>query len=79
MIVYLFGQVELLIASLTCVTVTVPAQLSVVVTEPVFTAGTWLLHCTVTGPGHVIDGRVLSFTVIVCAQVAVLLQASFAW
>ena len=46
-----------------------PPQLSDVVTEPMSGAGTCEKHWTLTGPGHVIDGGVVSFTVIVCVQV----------
>jgi hypothetical protein len=63
--------------SLTWVTVVGP-QLSLDVTLPVLTGGTWLAHCTVTLLGHVIDGGVLSTAVISCMQVAVLPQASVA-
>src|SRR5687767_13763967 len=48
----------------TCVTVAGP-QLSVAVTAPVLTAGSWLAHCTVTFAGQVIVGGVLSSTVMV--------------
>ena len=34
-----------------------------------FGAGTSEKHWTVSGPGHVIDGGVVSLTVIVCVQV----------
>ena len=44
--------------------VAVPPQLSVGVTAPVLTAGTWLAHCTVTFAGHVNVGGVLSNTVM---------------
>ena len=45
-----------------------PPQLSDAVTEPMSGAGTCEKHWTLTGPGHVIDGGVVSFTVIVCVQ-----------
>ena len=53
-----FGQVWLLITSLMCVTVTGPPQLSDVVTNEGFGAGTWLAQLTVIGPGHVSVGGV---------------------
>jgi hypothetical protein len=78
-IVYRLAQVWLLIASPSCVTVVAPVlQLSVVVTSIVFGAGTCEAHDTVTGGGQVSIGGVLSNTVIVCAQVALLPQASVA-
>ena len=55
--------------SLTKVTSTAPPQLSEAVTEAMFGAGTSEKHWTVTGPGQVIDGGVVSLTVIVCVQV----------
>ena len=60
------------------VTVTVPPQLSLV-GKLVLAGGTLLAHETVTFAGHVIVGTVLSKTIIVCAQVAELPQASVAW
>jgi hypothetical protein len=60
------------------VTVVVPPQLSVDVTRAGFGVGTWFAHCTVTFIGHVMDGVVLSNTVIVCVQDAELPQASVA-
>ena len=46
-----------------------PEQLSDVVTPAIFGAGTWEAHCTVSGAGQVIDGGVLSNTVITCVHV----------
>jgi hypothetical protein len=66
------------VTSLTKLTVTVPLQLSVVVTAPVFVAGMDAAHVTVVLAGHVIVGAMLSFTVMICEQVAVLPQASVA-
>ncbi len=63
--------------SVTKVTVGTP-QLSVAVTDATFGAGTSAAHCTASAPGHVIWGGVVSFTVIVCVQVAVFPQASVA-
>jgi hypothetical protein len=63
--------------SLTCVTIGT-LQLSVAVTEPMFTGGTCEKHCTVTGPGHVIDGTIVSLTVIVCVHCAELPHGSVA-
>ena len=71
-------HVMLVITSLTSVTATVPPQLSDVITEAGFTGGTCAAHCTVTFGGQVIVGGVLSKTVITCAQVAELPQASVA-
>ena len=71
-------DVPFVATSLTNVTVTAPPQLSVAVTEPMLGAGTAEKHCTVAGPGQVIDGGVVSFTVIVCVQVFWLPQASVA-
>ena len=48
--------------------VTVPAQLSVAVTEAIFAAGTAAAQLTVTGAGQVITGGVWSFTVIICVH-----------
>src|SRR5688572_29833761 len=62
--VYRLIHVMLATTSPTCVTVTGP-QLSVAVTAPVLTAGSWLAHCTVTFAGQVIVGGLLSSTVIV--------------
>ena len=66
------------VTSPTCVTVTPPPQLSEVVTAAVFTAGTWPAQETVTLEGQVMDGGAVSLTIIVCAQVAELPQASVA-
>ena len=65
-------------ASPTWVTVTIPPQLSVVVTLPVFTAGTSDAHDTETPAGQVNVGTALSSTVIVCRHVLVLPHASVA-
>ena len=54
-------------------------QLSVAVTVPMFAAGTAVMHSTVMSAGQVIDGGVLSSTVSVCTQGAVLPQLSSAW
>jgi hypothetical protein len=51
--------------SATNVTVAVPPQLSDEDTEAGLFAGTWVAHCTVKLDGQVIDGAVLSNTVIV--------------
>src|SRR5512135_1856978 len=63
--------------SLTKVTAGVP-QLSVAVTRVISGAGTWVMHSKVRSAGQVITGAVVSFTVIVWAQVAVLPQLSVA-
>ena len=60
-------------------TVTVPPQLSVAVTWESSAAGTAKAHCTVTLPGPlVIVGAVVSTTVMICAQLAVLPLGSVA-
>jgi hypothetical protein len=76
--VNLLAQVCPLVTSLTKVIVATPPQLSDAVTEPIFAGGTKLAHETVTGPGQVIVGGVISFTVMICAQVALLPQMSVA-
>jgi hypothetical protein len=68
----------LLVTSLTCATDTVPLQLSLVVTDAVFGAGTFDAQTTVTGAGHEMNGTTLSLTVIIWAHVAVLPQTSVA-
>ena len=78
MTVNLFTQTVFDVTSPTKLTVTVPLQLSVVATADVFTAGIEDAHATVTFAGQVICGATLSFTVIICAQVAVLPQTSLA-
>lgn len=68
-----------MVTSLTKVTTGAgPVQLSLVVTPAIFGAGTWEAHCTVRLAGQVIEGGVLSNTVITCIQVAELPQASVA-
>src|SRR5512133_3995826 len=61
--------------SLIKVTAAVP-QLSLAVTCVISGAGTSVRQATVTAPGHVICGAMLSFTVITCAHVAVFPQLS---
>ncbi len=63
--------------SLTKVTAGVP-QLSVADTKVISGAGTCVMHSNVRLAGQVICGGVMSSTVIVCAQVAVLPQLSVA-
>ncbi len=63
--------------SLTKVTAGVP-QLSVTVTSVISGAGTCVMHSNVRSAGQVITGGVVSFTVIICAQMAVLPQESVA-
>ena len=53
-------------------------QLSEVVAVPVFAGNVLAVHWIVTLAGHVSMGAVLSLTVIVCVQVAVLLHPSVA-
>jgi hypothetical protein len=62
----------------TCVFAGFTVQLSDADTAFVFTAGTSPVHCTVTGAGHVIDGGVLSWTVIVWSQSVLFPQSSVA-
>src|SRR5881409_594844 len=62
--VYLFGQVWLLMTSPTWVMETIP-QLSLAVTEVMSAAGTSLAHLTVRLAGQVMLGLVTSWTVIV--------------
>jgi hypothetical protein len=76
--VNLFAQTVPEVTSLTKLTVTMPLQLSVVVTDPMLTAGIDAVHGTVTVAGQVMVGATLSFTVIICEHVAVLPQASVA-
>jgi hypothetical protein len=77
-IVYLFTHTVPDVTSDTKVTVVEPPQLSLLVTEPGFDAGTNDAQVTVTGAGHAMNGATLSLTVIVCEHVAVLLQMSVA-
>jgi len=42
-------------------------------------AGTSVIQATVIAAGHVIEGAMLSLTVMVCVQVVVLLHESAAW
>ena len=62
----------------TSVTLTVPPQLSLVMTLAVLAAGTRLAQDTVVPAGHVIAGGVGSITLIDCVQVAELPHASIA-
>ena len=62
----------------TKMTVGVPPQLSEAVTNAVLEAGTRLAQDTVAAAGHEIVGSVISFTVMVCVQVAELPQTSVA-
>ena len=48
-----------------CVTLTEPPQLSVALIAPGFGGGTCVKHCTLTASGQVIEGGVVSLTVIV--------------
>src|SRR6266849_5967166 len=66
------AQLLELIESPCQLTVTAPPQLSLVVTLLVLGAGTWLLQLTVRPVGHVILGGLVSLTVMVCVQVALL-------
>ena len=62
----------------TKVTIAVPPQLSFVTTLAVFAIGTRLAHVTVIFAGHVIEGGVLSNTVMICEHVAELPHSSVA-
>ena len=53
-------------------------QLSETVTNEIFGAGTSDAHTTLTGAGAVIDGGVVSETLITCCVVDVFPQASVA-
>jgi hypothetical protein len=59
-------------------TVTAPPQLSLVVTLLVFGGGTWLAQLTVKLVGHWMLGPLVSCTVMVWVQVALLPQESAA-
>lgn len=74
--VYLLMQLTLLVTSLTNSTLVTPLQLSVAATPVVFCGGTEPEQVTVIGFGQLMVGATLSNTVIVCAQVVVLLHAS---
>ena len=54
------------------------SQLSVAVADPVFDGSVDSSHSMETSAGQVMTGSVVSSTVIVCTQVAVLLQSSVA-
>jgi hypothetical protein len=77
-IVNLLAQVMFVITSPACASRTAPPQLSLAMTAVVLAAGTWLAHCTVIFAGHVMDGGMLSKTVMVCAHVAELPHSSVA-
>src|SRR5438093_13542584 len=71
------GQLPGVCLSSTCATVTAPPQLSVASTAASLAAGTWAAHWTVLSGAHwVITGAVVSLTVIVWVQVALLPQRS---
>src|SRR5216683_663593 len=72
------AQLLELIESPCQVTVTSPPQLSLVVTLLVSGAGTWLAQLTVRLPVQVMLGALVSWTVMVCVQVALLPQRSVA-
>ena len=62
-----------------CVTVTGPLQLSLATTPASFGGGICDAQDTVTSAGHwVITGALVSLTVMVCVQLALLLHASLA-
>ena len=76
--VNLFTQLTLLVTSLTKPMVVAPPQLSVAVTPVVVCAGIEPAHAKLMFAGQVMLGAMLSNTVIVCVQVAVLLHRSLA-
>ena len=53
-------------------------QLSVPTTNVISGAGTSVMQATVTAAGQVITGAIVSFTVMICVQIVVLLQLSSA-
>jgi hypothetical protein len=61
-----------LIVSPCQLTVTAPPHVSLVVTLLVFGAGTWLAQLTVRLLGQLIVGGLVSWTLMVCVQVALL-------
>src|SRR5215471_19321953 len=77
--VYFPGQLPGVVVSGPCVTVTGPLQLSLATTPASFGGGICEAHDTVTSAGHwVITGALVSLTVIVWVQLALLLQESLA-
>ncbi len=66
------GQLLELIESPCQLTVTGPPHESLAVTLFVFGAGTWLEQLAIKLPGQVMLGGVVSWTVTVCVQVALL-------
>src|SRR5438874_10547535 len=66
------GQLLELIESPCQFTVTAPPQLSLVVTLLVSGTGTWLAQLTVRLGGQVMLGGLVSLTVMVCVQAALL-------
>jgi hypothetical protein len=73
------AQLPGVIVSGPCVTVTGPPQLSLAATPASFGGGICEAHDTVALLGHcAITGGVVSLTVIVCVQLALLLQESLA-
>src|SRR3989441_1787305 len=66
------GQLLELIESPCQLTVPAPPQLSLVVTLLVFGSGTWLAQLTVRPLGQEILGGLVSLTVMLCVQVALL-------
>jgi hypothetical protein len=71
-------DVPFVATSLTCVTLTRPPQLSVAITEPGLAVGTCEKHWKLKGPGQVIEGGVVSLTVIVWMHVDTLPHVSVA-
>jgi len=71
------GQLPGAVASVKVI-VGVPPQLSVAVAVPVFEGSVEAPQASSLSPGQVIVGAVVSFTVMVCVQVALFPQASVA-
>src|ERR1043166_9477999 len=77
--VYFPEQLPGVIVSGPCVTVTGPPQLSLAATPASFGGGICEAHDTVASAGHwVITGALVSLTVMVCVQLALLLHESLA-
>ena len=76
---YLPGQLPGVVVSGPCVTVTGPPQLSLANTLASSGSGICEAHDTVTSAGHwAITGALVSLTVIVCAQLTLLVHVSVA-
>src|SRR5436309_15156518 len=77
--VYLPGQLPGAVVSGPSLPVTGPPQLSLATTPASFGGGIWEAHDTVTSARHwVITGALVSLTVMVCVQLALLVHESLA-